>query len=322
MGNITEKGSSEIKDILSLMERVGKRDKKNKFELNVSDVENEVGNFNRIVAYQNCELNESNVNRMLSWLKKCDCAFITAFRSKLVDVKHKSKTYFGKNNEWDEGHVFTHEENRNKNKMLYSELVLHGYGVSKCKGVYPEGMNSEVSEESYFVVNLHNKKNFFEDLLRLGEYFNQDSIYYKEAGNEVGYLIGTNNSSVPGYHQIGEASKLKLGYASNYMSRIGNKAFAFVQGDSKQFDNKQDAMNDIEQSKGGEEEYTQRYWMDSEGTSFQKRKQQRIDNNLNECVEFWRNIITNEMHIVETIHPLTKKEMCGFLHSMKPKVLC
>ncbi len=81
-------------------------------------------------------------------------------------------------------------------------------------------------------------------------------------------------------------------------------------------------MNDIEQSKGGEEEYTQRYWMDSEGTSFQKRKQQRIDNNLNECVEFWRNIITNEMHIVETIHPLTKKEMCGFLHSMKPKVLC
>lgn len=42
--------------------------------------------------------------------------------------------------------------------VLYSELVLHGYGVSKCKGVYPEGMNSEVSEESYFVVNLHNKK--------------------------------------------------------------------------------------------------------------------------------------------------------------------
>ncbi len=42
--------------------------------------------------------------------------------------------------------------------VLYSELVLHGYGVSKCKGVYPEGMNSEVSEESCFVVNLHNKK--------------------------------------------------------------------------------------------------------------------------------------------------------------------
>ena len=40
----------------------------------------DVTNFNNILNSKNKNLNESNINRMLHWLKGCDCAFITAFR--------------------------------------------------------------------------------------------------------------------------------------------------------------------------------------------------------------------------------------------------
>ena len=40
----------------------------------------DVTNFNNILNSKNKNLNESNINRMLHWLKGCDCAIITAFR--------------------------------------------------------------------------------------------------------------------------------------------------------------------------------------------------------------------------------------------------
>ena len=283
-------------------------------KVNIAD---EVKNFNNIV-YARQNLNESSINRMLSWLKDCDCVFVSAFRKELKDIKNDSKTYFGRNHEWQEGHRFTHKENRIKNDMLSAELMILGYGISKCKGVYPEGMNKETSEESYFVVNIHNDSNFLDNLLRLGEYYNQDSIYYKKAGSNKGYLIGTNACGYPEYHQKGEESILKVGYASNYMSRIGNNPFSFVSDSSKKFANKQDVINDIAKSKNTDDEYTQRYWQDNVGTSFKQRKQQRIDNmGTNESIV----IISDRMNIIEDIHPLTRKCMCEFLKKQKRTIL-
>ena len=86
----------------------------------------------------------------------------------------------GPNGDWKEGKKFTHEENRQKNKLMAAELIQLGYGVTKIKGVYPEGMTDESSEESYLVVNRNNDENFLDNILRISEYYNQDSVYYKE----------------------------------------------------------------------------------------------------------------------------------------------
>ena len=123
----------------------------------------EVDNFNNIAIYNN-ELNEKSLNRMMLWLNKCDCAFITAFRYKLIDIANPDKTYYGPNDNWVDKKIFTHEENREKNKLLKAELLNLKYGVTTVKGIYPEGMNNESSEESFFVVNKFNDPNFLNNL--------------------------------------------------------------------------------------------------------------------------------------------------------------
>lgn len=247
---------------------------------------NEVRNFNSIIDKTNKTLNESSINRMLQWLKNCDCAFISAFRNELKDVRDMNATYLGPDdkNQWQIGKQFTHEENRQKNKLMVAELLQLGYGVTKVKGVYPEGMIDETSEESYLVVNRNDDENFLDNLLRISEYYNQDSIYYKEKGKTKGNLIGTNNNGFPEYHQKGEDSELKTSTASNYMSRMGNKAFSFVGKDAEKVKNRK--------------------------------------NKMSEAVNFWRNMVDGKMIIKEDIHPLTRKTMGEALRKMRNRKAC
>ena len=279
---------------------------------------NEVRNFNSVIDKSNTNLNESSINRMLQWLKDCDCAFISAFRNELKDVKDMDATYLGPDdkNQWQIGKHFTHEENRQKNKLMVAKLLQLGYGVTKVKGVYPEGMTDETSEESYLVVNRNNDENFLDNLLSISELYNQDSIYYKEKGKTKGYLIGTNDSGFPEYHQKGEDSEMKTGTASNYMSRMGNKAFSFVGKDAEKVNNRKEAMDSIEKSRGTDDEWKQRYWRDNDGSSFRGRKENR-KNKMSEAVNFWRNMVEGKMIIKEDIHPLTRKTMGEALRKMK-----
>ena len=275
---------------------------------------NEVHNFNDVVL--NRRVDESSVNRMLQWLKNCDCAFISAFRNELKDVKDTEKTYLGTDNDYKIGKKFTHEENRQKNKLMVAELLQLGYGVTKIKGVYPEGLSDETSEESYLVVNRNNDENFLDNLLRISEYYNQDSIYYKEKGETKGNLIGTNDNGWPEYHEKGDESIMKIGTASNYMSRLGNKAFSFIGKDAEKVNSRKEAMDSIKRSKGTDDEWKQRYWRDDDGTSFGNRKSLR-KKNMKESVDFWGNIINGGMLILEDIHPLTRKTMGEALRKFK-----
>ena len=184
-----------------------------------------VKNFNKVL-YQSVEkLNELSINRMLHWLIDCDCALITAFRNELKDVRDEKLTYLGPDNDWQLGKKFTHEENMQKNKDLLANLLLYGYGVAKIKGAYPEGMANENSEESYLVVNRDNNDDFLDKILNLGEFYNQDSVYYKDKGDTIGCLIGTNNCDFPGYHQKGDGNQLPTNTALSYMSSVGNQEF-------------------------------------------------------------------------------------------------
>lgn len=276
----------------------------------------EVYNFNNVICKSNNVLNESSIKRMLHWLKNCDCAFITAFRNELKDIRDINSTYLGPNKNWKEGKQFTHEENRQKNKLLVAELLQLGYGVTKIKGVYPEGMEGETSEESYLVVNRNNDENFLDNLLRISEYYNQDSIYYKEKGQTEGHLIGTNNCDWPEYHEKSDGSEIQTDTASNYMSRLGNKAFSFVGKDAEKVNNRKEAMDSIEKSKGTDDEWKQRYWEDGNNTTFRDRKENR-KKQMKEAVVFWRNMIDGKMLIKEDIHPLTRKTMGEALRKMR-----
>lgn len=314
MGNILHLNKSELKNIINkTVKKVLSEGKTNSFI-------NEVRNFNSIIYKTNKTLNESSINRMLQWLKNCDCAFITAFRNELKDVRDMKATYLEPDdkNPWQIGKQFTHEENRQKNKLMVAELLQLGYGVTKVKGVYPEGRTDETSEESYLVVNRNDDENFLENLLRISEYYNQDSVYYKEKGKTKGILIGTNNSGFPEYHQKGEDSEMKTSTASNYMSRMGNKAFSFVGKSAKKVKDREEAMDDIERSKGTDEEWRQRYWRDNDGTLFRGRKENR-KKEMSETVNFWRNMIDGKMIIKEDIHPLTRKTMGEALRKMRNK---
>ena len=274
----------------------------------------EVDNFNNIAIYNN-ELNEKSLNRMMLWLNKCDCAFITAFRYKLIDIANPDKTYYGPNDNWKDEKIFTHEENREKNKLLKAELLNLKYGVTTVKRVYPEGMNNESSEESFFVVNRFNDPNFLNNLLSLAEYFNQDSIYYKPKDKTYGYLIGTNGATYPGYHKKGDESKLKPSSASNFMSRIGNKAFSFIPNNALKVNNRKEGIENTDAP--------QRYWTDYEGTSFKDRKRSRVQ----EATDFWKSICVRRMEVLEEMEPRGRWAMGDYINMNlrnarnKPKLL-
>ena len=274
----------------------------------------EVDNFNNIAIYNN-ELNEKSLNRMMLWLNKCDCAFITAFRYKLIDIANPDKTYYGPNDNWADKKIFTHEENREKNKLLKAELLNLKYGVTTVKRVYPEGMNNESSEESFFVVNRFNDPNFLNNLLSLAEYFNQDSIYYKPKDKTYGYLIGTNGATYPGYHEKGDESKLKPGSASNFMSRIGNKAFSFIPNNALKVNNRKEGIENTDAP--------QRYWTDYEGTSFKDKKKSRVQ----EATDFWKSICVRRMEVLEEMEPRGRWAMGDYINMNlrnarnKPKLL-
>ena len=244
---------------------------------NSDGYDNEIVNFNNVIDKTNKRINESSIKRMLQWLKDCDCAFISAFRCELKDIRDKKLTYLGPNKDWDEGKRFTPKENHTKNRLMVAELLLLGYGVTKIKCVNPEGMPDEKSEERYLVVNRCNDENFLNNLLRISEYYNQDSIYYKEKGKTEGSLIGTNNCDWPGYHQKGEDHELKSGTSSNDMSRLGNRAFSFVE----------DAEKEIREKE------------------------------MMEVLDFWRDMTEGRMLVKEDIHPLTRKTMGEALRKMR-----
>ncbi len=180
---------------------------------------------------------ESSWSRVLKWIEDYDIATITAFRHTLKDTTDRT---FIPNNE-EIGDTFSLSENRERNKLLKARLLSLGYGVMAIHGSYIEGANGadaiEVSEESFFVVNLKNDTNFYKNLFILAEYFNQDSFLYKAKDEKDAYLIGTNNADYPEYgNKVITGSLTSL--PSKFMSRIKNSAIAFVNKDKPTFQNR------------------------------------------------------------------------------------
>jgi len=157
------------------------------------------------------KLNEmSSITRLMQFMGEFEIACITANRGNL-----------------------SKEENERRNRELSSSLLHRGYGITRINGNYIENFGTvdaiEVSENSYFVVNLSDDVEFFDVLFKASEYYDQDSFLYKPAGEESeAYLIGTAHNAYPGYKVREALGKLHVNVDNEFLSRIKKNSFSFT----------------------------------------------------------------------------------------------
>lgn len=165
---------------------------------------------------------ESSLTRVWQHSEKYDVAIITAFRDKEEYCYYKDK--------FDQEKEYTLEENKERNKQLKSVLLKKRYGITNIKGSYIENFETpkaiEVKEDSFFVVNFNNDPDFKDVIYKLGRYFCQDCILYKEKDKDA-VLIGTNYSDYPGYNKVVRLGKFNGGREGEFYSRVNGRPFLF-----------------------------------------------------------------------------------------------
>jgi hypothetical protein len=170
-----------------------------------------------IIMRANQFINESGLSRVYRLIQKHDYGTITAFRYAP---------------ECGTGEPYTYRQNQQRNASLLAKLRVAGYGVTSIKGSYIENYGSadarEVGENSFLVVDVQDKGNLRENLLKLGEEFEQDSIIYGKASGP-GVLIGTNKcpGGYPGYHVESPQGGAIFGKSGEFMSRVNGRPFVF-----------------------------------------------------------------------------------------------
>lgn len=114
------------------------------------------------------------------------------------------------------------------NRELNACLLGLKYGVLKIKGVFWENSEESILEvNSFLVVNLNNDPNFYENIFKLGAYYNQDSILWKPKESLEGYRVGTNDHPRPGYGNREKSADYISNIENELMSRVGNKGIDF-----------------------------------------------------------------------------------------------
>lgn len=116
-----------------------------------------------------------------------------------------------------------------------------GYGVTNVSGRYPEG-GKTVKEWSFFVVNLKDDPKFVDEIIKLGEFFEQDSVLIIPKGaianKATAYLYGTNHcpNSWLGWHNTNPFERGKLGYSSPiYSTHVNGRPFIFEDNEMVEF---------------------------------------------------------------------------------------
>ena len=105
-------------------------------------------NWNKFV------LNESSLSRLHRHISAHETAIITAFRNDPTDASDCTGNATAPSDEQN-----AYEMNKERNRQLKAALLRKGYGVTRVDGSYIEDFGDidkqkEVSEESFFVVNL------------------------------------------------------------------------------------------------------------------------------------------------------------------------
>ena len=118
-----------------------------------------------------------------------------------------------------------------RNKNLKAVLLKMGYGVTRVDGSYIENFKDvdnrkEVSEESFFVVNLKDDPDFNNNINKLGQMFCQDSVLLIPQGGDAAFLLGT-NETWPGLGEKEDVGRFEGGKEAEFMSRVKGRPFVF-----------------------------------------------------------------------------------------------
>lgn len=147
----------------------------------------------------------ASLNRAVYWITTTDCANITAWRS-------GNKRAINDAN----------------NRILQETLRAMGYGVIKLQGFYAEVGQDVSKENSFLVFDQNDDPNFYENLYKLSEKFEQDCFLFKAVDEEVAYLIGTNDDFIRDNGERKEAGRLRIGNLSaTTYSEIGSGRISF-----------------------------------------------------------------------------------------------
>lgn len=190
-------------------------------------------------------INEAGLSRIRQDMLNYDTAFITAFRGDYDDVSmclynpntqdlSEEEEKKKKKKQSDRAYRYRddHKKNLRNNKELSAYLISQGYGLKNIQGSYIENFKSadpkklprEVKEATYFVTNLNNDPEFFEQIINLGKRYCQDSVILVPKGEE-GYLYGTNMGKYPGLDQEESLGKFIGGETGEFMSRVSGRPF-------------------------------------------------------------------------------------------------
>lgn len=163
-------------------------------------------------------LHESSLSRLYQHNLAHDCGALTAFRKTDACV---------------DGKLYSKDDNRKRNRSLLAKLQVKSFGVTPIFGRYPEG-GTVGKEESFFVVDLHDRGDLEKSLRALGEEFDQDSILFipKGAihGDAKARLIGTNHCPNNWIHH-GQSVSFDVGRMGHespiYTSFVKGRPFIF-----------------------------------------------------------------------------------------------
>ena len=196
--------------------------------------------FTEFLLSESVELNESSMTRFLSKFKNHDAVIITAFRKgvikriggKAVQIKNEKGE-----KEYKFEKIFTKNENRERNKELFSALFAKGYSITKVKGSYIENYDgnkderAEKYEESFVVVNHKNDKDFFNICKALAKKYDQDSILLIRKGDKPeAILFGTNDTGYPGLNKHERYTKLGVNKLDvQFFTRLGGSKLYFTE---------------------------------------------------------------------------------------------
>lgn len=160
-------------------------------------------------ALMDKDLHESGLLKIWDNLNEYSTGFITAFRAK-----------------------YTKKENMQRNAQLKAKLFKMGYQVTPVRGNYIEEFGTpnakEVGENSFFVVNPNksDNKKLENDLMKLGELYDQDSVLSIPHGKDA-VLIGTNKTGYPGYHKRLKQGNAKFGSVGEFLTRVNGRPIVF-----------------------------------------------------------------------------------------------
>jgi len=154
-------------------------------------------------------LTESGLSRLYQHMMDYDSAIISAFRNE-----------------------YTNKQNYERSRELKAQLLSAGYGVTKIDGSYIENFETpeaiEVSEQSLFISNRGGAADFINEIARLGEEYEQDSVLIIPEGGQDAYLLGTRQGNdFPPYGQQITVGNIKMGGEAEFMSRVKGRPFVF-----------------------------------------------------------------------------------------------